>query len=179
MLLHHFHSIFFLYLLFLFLDWVTPDLLEIFQKNEIIKNGLKNSKCTAAMHMMQSDPKEARKRFEGDVEVDTFLREFGRVMSGHFEKLGSEKDSVASSGEKNATNDKKKSVPLISECVSSSGNRGQNKNKIIENNRSLELGDAKAVNSSSTHGITSSSSYGILQAEAIERHRSGVAFFSC
>ena len=122
--------------------------------------------------MMQSDPKEARKRFEGDVEVDTFLREFGRIMSGHFEKLGSEKDSVASSSENNAKNDRKKSIPLISECASSSGRRGQNDSKISENKKSFELGGPKSVNPGSNHGINSSSTYGILQSEAIERRRS-------
>jgi hypothetical protein len=45
-------------------DWMTPDLMKVFTENSIIKNGLSNPKCSAALQMMQSDPKEAKKRFE-------------------------------------------------------------------------------------------------------------------
>lgn len=68
-------------------EWVTPDLMNVFQNNAIISAGLRNPKCTAAMQLMQQDPKEAQKRFANDREVDIFLREFGKVMASHFEKL--------------------------------------------------------------------------------------------
>lgn len=41
---------------------------------------------------MQSDPAEAQKRFKNDPDVDLFLREFGKVMSAHFEKLASQQE---------------------------------------------------------------------------------------
>ena len=71
-------------------EWVTPDLMSVFQNNAIISAGLRNPKCTAAMQLMQQDPKEAQKRFANDSEVDIFLKEFGKVMASHFEKLDSQ-----------------------------------------------------------------------------------------
>ena len=45
------------------------------------------------MELMKTNPNEAKKRFEGDPEVDQFMREFGRLMSDHFNKLGSNQTS--------------------------------------------------------------------------------------
>lgn len=69
-------------------EWVTDDLMSVMQKNPILLAGLQHPKCTAALELMQKDPKEAKKRFGNDPEVDRFLREFGSVMSSHFEALG-------------------------------------------------------------------------------------------
>ena len=44
------------------------------------------------MQLIQTDPKEAKKRFEGDPEVDLFMSEFGKVMSGHFSQLGADQE---------------------------------------------------------------------------------------
>jgi hypothetical protein len=73
-------------------EWMTPDLVKIFAHNPIISKGLTNPKCQQAMQLMQKDPEEARKRFGGDKEVDIFMREFGKVMSAHFEQLGEEQE---------------------------------------------------------------------------------------
>jgi hypothetical protein len=69
-------------------EWVTPDLVQIFQSNEIIANGLRNPKCAAALQLMQQNPAEAQKRFQGDPDIDRFMKEFGKVMASHFDKLG-------------------------------------------------------------------------------------------
>ena len=37
---------------------------------------------------MQSDPKEAERRFKGDPDVDEFIKEFGKIMSSHFSSMG-------------------------------------------------------------------------------------------
>lgn len=58
------------------------------QDNPILASGLRNPKCMAALQLLQSDPTEAKKRFEKDADVSLFLQEFGRVMSGHFNRLG-------------------------------------------------------------------------------------------
>jgi len=68
-------------------QWVTPDLTQLMMGNEVLARGLRNPRCTAAIELMQRDPKEAQRRFKGDPEVDLFLREFGKVMSAHFESL--------------------------------------------------------------------------------------------
>ena len=41
---------------------------------------------------MQKDPKEAERRYKGDPDVDEFMREFGKIMSSHFSKLGSQQE---------------------------------------------------------------------------------------
>lgn len=74
-------------------EWITPALLAVFQENEVIKNGLGNQKCTQALQLMLSDPKEAKKRFEGDSEVELFMSEFGKVMSSHFDQLGATQEN--------------------------------------------------------------------------------------
>lgn len=75
------------------IEWVTPALLAVFQENEVIKNGLGNQKCTQALQLMLSDPKEAKKRFEGDSEVELFMSVFGKVMSSHFDQLGATQEN--------------------------------------------------------------------------------------
>ena len=79
-------------------DWVTPDLTKIMMGNEILSRGLRNPKCTAAIELMQSNPKEAQRRFQGDPEVDIFMREFGRVMGAHFEALGNSNQKQQQAG---------------------------------------------------------------------------------
>eukprot|EP01041_Mallomonas_annulata_P005066 gene5067-10141_t len=64
--------------------------MEQFQSNPIISAGLSSPRCVTAMQLMQSDPAEAKRRFENDEVVSVFLREFGRLMSTHFEQLGVE-----------------------------------------------------------------------------------------
>mmetsp|Transcript_19551 Transcript_19551/g.28124 ORF Transcript_19551/g.28124 Transcript_19551/m.28124 type:complete len:297 (+) Transcript_19551:228-1118(+) len=69
-------------------EWATPELMNQLQDNPILARGLSNPKCMAALTLLQSDPKEAKRRFEGDPDVSAFLQEFGRVMSTHFTALG-------------------------------------------------------------------------------------------
>ena len=77
-------------------DWVTPDLVQVFAANPIISRGLQDPKCKAAMQLMQQDPKAAQKRFEGDPDVDLFMREFGKVMAAHFDGLGQQQAQAQS-----------------------------------------------------------------------------------
>lgn len=76
-------------------DWMTPDLMEQFKHNPIIAHGMASPKCVAAMQLLQSNPTEAKNKFKNDVEVSTFLAEFGRIMATHFEKLGGSETSAA------------------------------------------------------------------------------------
>lgn len=87
-------------------DWVTPDLVQVFQQNPVISRGLNNPKCQAAIQLMQRDPNEAKKKFGSDPEIDLFMREFGKVMAAHFEAMG---------------NTSNKSAPSSSSSSSSSG----------------------------------------------------------
>jgi hypothetical protein len=66
------------------------------QDNPILSRGLSNPKCMAALQLLQSDPTEAKKRFEKDPDVSLFLQEFGRVMSSHFTSLGASQDTQQS-----------------------------------------------------------------------------------
>lgn len=123
----------------------------VFQKNEVIRNGLKNARCTAALQMMQSDPKEAKKRFEGDPEVDLFMREFGKVMSVHFNELSETQNEQKSS---------KESKGKMTCSSSSSSSRHNNTNGALISEETV-----------STAKHNKSTSYGVLHEEAIERNR--------
>lgn len=68
-------------------EWATPDLMSLFQSNPILFAGLQDKNCMEAMQLMQKDPAEAQKKFASNLKVDKFLREFGRVMSSHFDSL--------------------------------------------------------------------------------------------
>lgn len=78
-------------------EWMTPDLMQIFATNPIISRGLRNPRCQKAMEMMQKDPEGAKKQFLGDTEVDEFMKEFGRVMGAHFDKLGDKQEQSQAS----------------------------------------------------------------------------------
>jgi hypothetical protein len=71
---------------------MTPDLVSQFQSNEILTRGFRDPKCMAAMELMQKDPSEAIRKFQGDPQVTAFLQEFGKLMAGHFETLGSSQE---------------------------------------------------------------------------------------
>lgn len=93
-------------------DWITPDLTQQFQSNEVLKRGFQDPKCMAAMQLLQKNPKEAQQKFQNDPEVSRFLQEFGKMMAGHFEGLaakqagggsGDSSSSSSSSGSKSAS----------------------------------------------------------------------------
>lgn len=67
---------------------MNDNLVSRFKDNKVLVDGFKNPKCMQAMQLMQTNPKEAQRRFAGDPEVDRFLREFGRIMADHFTALG-------------------------------------------------------------------------------------------
>jgi hypothetical protein len=70
-------------------EWMTNDLVSYFQTNPVLAKGFQNPKCLDAMKLMQSsNPKEAMIKYQHDEEVSAFMREFGKVMSEHFTKLG-------------------------------------------------------------------------------------------
>ena len=88
-------------------DWVTPDLMQAFASSPILARGLASPKCTAALQALQggglgpnASAEERRRKaaemesFKKDAEVDEFIREFGRVMGTHFERLGKEQDEA-------------------------------------------------------------------------------------
>jgi hypothetical protein len=81
------------------LDWITPDLTKAFQSNQVLSRGFSDPKCMAAMQLLQTDPKEAQRRFQNDPEVSGFLQEFGRLMAGHFEALGSAQGQQGQQGQ--------------------------------------------------------------------------------
>jgi len=82
--------------------WMTQGLLQQFASNPVLARGLASPKCTAALQAMQSIPtaksdgerashQATLNNLKGDKEVDSFIREFGKVMGAHFEQLGDEK----------------------------------------------------------------------------------------
>lgn len=83
-------------------EWVTGDLMSAMSNNPILSQGLKNPRCLAAMELLQRDPKEAQKRFQGDPEVGIFMQEFCKVMSIHFTALGEQQNQSGKSSNSGA-----------------------------------------------------------------------------
>jgi hypothetical protein len=75
-------------------EWVTPDLIKQFSTNPVISRGLMDPRCKDALELMKKNPKEAQAKYANDAVVDTFLREFGKVMGGHFEQLGAKQEEA-------------------------------------------------------------------------------------
>jgi hypothetical protein len=76
-------------------EWVTPDLIRQFSTNPVISRGLMDPRCKDALELMQKNPKEAQAKYASDAVVDAFLKEFGKVMGGHFEQLGAKQEEDA------------------------------------------------------------------------------------
>ena len=80
-------------IVFVFLEWMNDNLTARMQANPVIRKGMMNPKCVAAMQLFQTDPKQAQAKFAGDVEAEVFMREFSLVMSDHFMELGRQQDA--------------------------------------------------------------------------------------
>lgn len=80
-------------------EWANQDLMSMVSTNSVLSQGLKNPRCVAAMELLQRDPKEAQKRYQGDPEVGQFLTEFCKVMSIHFTALGEQQAKASSTEE--------------------------------------------------------------------------------
>eukprot|EP01035_Chromulina_nebulosa_P019125 gene19125-24961_t len=81
-------------------EWVTPDLTLKLQTNPIISKGLQGPKCIQALQTMQQNPNDLSKRQSIDPVVNTFLQEFGKVMSEHFFQLANQTENNKSPDKK-------------------------------------------------------------------------------
>lgn len=103
-------------------EWMTPNLMEQFKTNPIISKGLSNPKCQAAIQTMQRDPAEAKRLFASDPDVDIFMREFGKLMSTHFESFTpSNNSSTADLKNENNENNKISEESVASSSVQEIG----------------------------------------------------------
>eukprot|EP01038_Epipyxis_sp_PR26KG_P011516 gene11516-15426_t len=89
-------------------EWITPDLMTLFNSNPVLSAGFANPKCMAAMQWMQQNPGEAMKKFKEDPEVSVFLKEFGAVMGKHFDRLAEEKAKTTQGNSSNIPESKSK-----------------------------------------------------------------------
>jgi hypothetical protein len=87
------------------IEWMNEDLISKMKTNSVLVRGLSNPRCLQvesktiawllnsyntlkALELMKTNPNEAIKRYQHDEHINEFLREFGKVMSQHFEELG-------------------------------------------------------------------------------------------
>lgn len=68
-------------------SWVTPQLLQALQTRPDLLKGMSDPKIKEAIALMQKDPEEAKRRFEGNPEVTSFLKDFSSLMATHFDVL--------------------------------------------------------------------------------------------
>jgi len=108
-------------------EWITPDVMKVFASNPVISKGLQSQKCVKAMELMQTDPKRAKEMFQHDAEVDLFLREFGAVMSAHFECLAAAQ--AAQNAEAQAKAREEELGPLAAAAIKKEEQQQMNRSK--------------------------------------------------
>lgn len=71
-------------------SWVTPQLMQALAQKPHLMALMQNPKVQEAMQMMQKNPEEAKKKFDGDKDVELFFKEFSGLMATHFDLLSKE-----------------------------------------------------------------------------------------
>jgi hypothetical protein len=132
---------------------MNDDLMSKFRSSDVLLKGLNNPKCIMAMQLLQSNPKEAQTRFANDPEVDVFMKEFGRVMSEHFMKLGEQqeqeqsKKSQQQSQQQQSGNKIQEIGPLHAQVLQ------QQKSSSVSSNNNNKTGSAALSSSSSSSAV--------------------------
>mmetsp|Transcript_12703 Transcript_12703/g.12823 ORF Transcript_12703/g.12823 Transcript_12703/m.12823 type:complete len:175 (-) Transcript_12703:26-550(-) len=68
-------------------SWLTPNLLEQFAGNPLLARGLTNPRIMGAVEELKANPNLAKTKYQNDMEVQEFYREFSRIMASHFGNL--------------------------------------------------------------------------------------------
>ena len=55
-------------------EWMTPALMEKFAKNPILRNGLADPRCTAALQEFQANPGTASKKYQNVPGINDFFK---------------------------------------------------------------------------------------------------------
>ena len=69
-------------------EWLTDDLLKNIEGNKKLLEKMTNPKFSAAIELMQNNPKLAVEKYKDDFDVQEFFMEFYRILGSHFTKLG-------------------------------------------------------------------------------------------
>jgi hypothetical protein len=95
-------------------QWATPDLLDtITHSHPNLVHGLNDPRYTAALHDMQTKPKETLEVLQKtNPEIVNWLMEFCGVLGQHFSQLGEEMDGKQANGGGDGTNDGNKTKDL-------------------------------------------------------------------
>jgi hypothetical protein len=95
-------------------QWATPDLLDtITRSHPNLVHGLNDPRYTAALHDMQTKPKETLEVLQKtNPEIVNWLMEFCGVLGQHFSQLGEEMDGKQANGGGDGTNDGNKTKDL-------------------------------------------------------------------
>jgi hypothetical protein len=95
-------------------QWATPDLLDtITHSHPNLVHGLNDPRYTAALHDMQTKPKETLDVLQKtNPEIVNWLMEFCGVLGEHFSQLGEEMDGKQAKGDGDGTNDGKKTKDI-------------------------------------------------------------------
>ncbi len=65
--------------------WMTPELMEKFARNPVLRNGLADPRCMAALEEFQRNPKEAFKKYGSVPGINEFFNAVSR-----WSKMGSD-----------------------------------------------------------------------------------------
>ena len=74
-------------------EWMTESLLEKIEKHPLLSRALQDPNLARAMSQFQSDSGTVLQAAAGNPEMQTFLKEFCRVMGDHFTDLADRQES--------------------------------------------------------------------------------------
>eukprot|EP00930_Biecheleria_cincta_P057937 TRINITY_DN43799_c0_g1_i1.p1 TRINITY_DN43799_c0_g1~~TRINITY_DN43799_c0_g1_i1.p1 ORF type:complete len:439 (-),score=118.95 TRINITY_DN43799_c0_g1_i1:67-1383(-) len=78
-------------------SWVTPQLMAAMQARPDLMKAMSNPKIMEAMNLMQTNPDEAKQKYNSDEEVTKFMKDFSALMATHFDVLGKDTPNPAKS----------------------------------------------------------------------------------
>ncbi|KAK7485196.1 hypothetical protein BaRGS_00023606 [Batillaria attramentaria] len=87
-------------------EWVTDDLLQKVQNNEVLAQRMKDPRFMQAIAEFQTNPQTAMAKYQSNPEVQRFLKEFCGILGEHFTTLGDKDGSSQTQPPRNQTGPK-------------------------------------------------------------------------
>ncbi len=120
----------------------SPELMASLMSRPDLMKGFSNPKIQEAMKLMQSNPAEAKKKFEKDEEVGKFFKEFSHVMGTHYTVLAEQEEKKAASSKPGAASST--STPTERETTKEEKIDREVEQRLAEGNGIAEVTDEEA-----------------------------------
>lgn len=68
------------------------------QSDPVLAKGMTDPECQHALDLLKSNPAEAKKKYEGNKKVESFMKAFMSSVGEHFSKLGEKEHKESEAG---------------------------------------------------------------------------------